>query len=279
MCGTMILVRTMTLAKSAIELAASLKAASNLPVVMLIDERRGSAGDCVYPKLSLNQAAYTHLQIHRPWDVGWRCGDYGFYLARTAFPEVERFWMIEDDVRISGDAGRFFDFFAARPEPDLLAARLRPADRNWWWWAHLSSTDAEPWRCFFPVVRLSARAIDALHLKRRAHSRSPSRVALWPNDEAFVATTVNQHGLACADLNGFGVSFYDDATFSYENVLRDESGEAARADGPPRLLHPVLSGQAYERKLARLRDMRERSSLGARVKRALVRRVNKLLAW
>ena len=44
MSGTMILVRTMTLAKPTIELAASLEAASNLPVVMLVDERRGLAG-------------------------------------------------------------------------------------------------------------------------------------------------------------------------------------------------------------------------------------------
>ena len=272
----MILLRTTEVTPPVLDLADRLGAASGLPVSMLVDERHGSVGPSRHPKLVLDADSYASLGLHLPTDVGWRCGDYGFYLARRVHPEVERFWMIEFDVRLTGDAALFFDAAAKRSDLDLLAGRLQPADRNWWWFAHLASADARPWRCFFPVIRLSARAIDQLYAKRRDHSRTLSRIALWPNDEAFVATTVVHEGLRRDDLNDLG-PFYDDETFSYENLLRDEGADTGT--GPPRLLHPVLDGERYTRKYARMQAAYRLDPLPFRVRRALVRRVNGFCAW
>ncbi|RYE93096.1 MAG: hypothetical protein EOO77_45940 [Oxalobacteraceae bacterium] len=184
--------------------------------------------------------------------------------------------MIEFDVRLIGNAALFFDAAAKRPDLDLIAGRVQPADRNWWWFPHLASADARPWRCFFPVVRLSARAIDRLHAKRRDHSRTLSRIALWPNDEAFVATTLVHEGLRHADLNDLG-HFYNDRTFSYENLLRDEGADAG--SGPPKLQHPVLDEESYARKHARMQAGYRSDTLAFRIRRMLVRRINGQRAW
>lgn len=273
----MILLRTTQLGPETLAFGDALRAASGQPLAVLVDERTGSVGDCRFPKLSLNKKTYGGLGLHLPGDVGWRCGDYGFYLARRHYPQVEHFWMIEDDVRITGDTRLFFERFAARPEFDLLAARLRPAGLDWWWWAHLASSDAKPYRCFFPVVRLSGRAIDTLYAKRRRHSRLPSRIALWPNDEAFVATTIARSRLNAADLNALGRVFYDEETFSYENVL---NGDNLPPSGPaPRLLHPVLFGDRYGMKIERRAREATRTPMHFRIRRAAVRRVNTLLGW
>lgn len=272
----MILLRTTTIDDGIVAFGEMLEAASDSPVVALVDERAATASGEGLPKLSLNAAAYAELGLFTPHDVGWRCGDYGFYAARRRFPEVERFWMIEFDVRILGRAAEFFERCAARGDLDLLAARLRPADQGWWWHGHVASANARPYRCFFPVVRLSAGAIDLLMARRMAHSRQLSRRLLWPNDEAFVATTVVESGLTWSDLNDLG-DFYDDETFSYEAVLDEAS--LPPSIGAPKLYHPVLSGERYARKVAQLARERRRESVGFRLQRAITRRINAKRRW
>jgi len=248
----MILLRTTRIDTSTRALAGDLRAASGGTVAMLVDERRGSQDAGGMPKVSVTDEACAALGLYRPADYGWRCGDYGFYLARRQYPAETHFWMIDYDVRIGGDAAAFFAACAARPEIDLLAAHVRATGRDWWWCASVASTDAEPRRCFFPVVRLSARAADVLLAKRRAHVRRPLRRLLWPNDEAFVATAVGAAGLSSADFNALGKTFYDDETFTYTEVI--DADEFVPGDGPPRLHHPVLSGEDLARKRRKLVD-------------------------
>jgi hypothetical protein len=275
----MILVRTTPEAlASASSLGDRLAAASGLAVAMLIDERRAPAGECRHAKIGLTRAGYADLGLHMPPDVGWRCGDYGLYAARHRYPQIEHFWLFEDDVRVTGDAERLFRISADLPELDLMVARLAPARADWWWWPHLSSSDAPPWRCFFPVMRISARALDTLHAIRRKHSGQLSRKALWPNDEAFVATTVVHQGFARADLNDVCPALYDDATFSYDNLLRADVDDRG-TDGPPRLLHPVLGGEAYARKAGRKAASHRPPSLAYLARRTIARRVNSLRRW
>jgi len=246
----MILLRTTRIDTGTRQLAADLGAASGDTVAMLVDERRGLQDAGGLPKVSVTDEACEGLGLYRPADYGWRCGDYGFYLARRQYPAATHFWMIDYDVRIGGDAPAFFAACAARPELDLLAAHVRATGRDWWWCASVASADAEPRRCFFPVVRLSARAADVLLAKRREHGRRPLRRLLWPNDEAFVATAVEAAGLSFADFNALGQTFYDDTTFTYTEVI-DGDGFAG-GEGPPRLYHPVLSGEDLARKRRKL---------------------------
>jgi hypothetical protein len=274
----MILIRTIDLAEPVLKFADHVRSMSGLPVTMLVDERHEVAGDCRHPKLRLTENSYAALKLYAPADAGWRCGDYGFYLARDTYPDVERFWMIESDVRIVGEADRFFSATESRTEYDFLAARLRPAETDWWWRPHASAVNAQPWRCFFPAVRLSARAIDLLYEKRKKQSKILSRRLMWPNDESFVATTIVGSVLRHADLNSLGNNFYSEDDFSYENII-DEDMLCVDRSGPPKLLHPVLSGLAYQRKKERVSAHGHSDPWAFRIRRAMVRRVNARRDW
>ena len=273
----MILLRTTRIDPEIRDMADRLKAASGETVAMLVDERRGESATDL-PKVGLTDAACAALGLHTPADFAWRCGDYGFYLARHLFPAETHYWMIEYDVRISGDAARFFVACAAHPTVDLLAADVRPTGRDWWWCANIASSDAQPYRCFFPVVRLSAKAVDTLAAKRRAHSRRPLRRLLWPNDESFVATAAVAAGLSTADLNDLGERFYDAETYSYTNVL---DGARFVVDGAdPQLHHPVLFGEDLARKLRRLKDAHSTPTpLHERAYRKIVAAANGTTRW
>jgi len=276
--GTVILVRTTRVNPAVQFLARSLAAASGEAVAALVDERRGPVDTGGLPKVSVTDAGVEAFGLHRPADYGWRCGDYGFYLARRQHPAEAHFWMVDYDVRIGGDASAFFAACAARAEIDLLAAHVRDTDRGWWWCASVAASDAVPRRCFFPVVRLSARAADALLAKRRQHGRRPLRRLLWPNDEAFVATAVAAAGLSSVDLNALGPTFYDDHGFTYTDVI--DGDDFVVGDGAPRLYHPVLSGEDLARKRAKLaRSERKPTPLWERAYRRALAAANARTRW
>jgi hypothetical protein len=207
------------------------------------------------PKISLTGETITELGLYdQAPKAFWRCGDYALYAARKALPQHDAFWMIEPDVRLRSE--RPCDVLARFPGPDqadLLAGRLRPAEADWDWGVTMQGEAGTIWRCLFAVVRLSARAIDLLYEERRA--LSVARIAMgadpktWPNDEAFVATTLARHGMALHDLNAFG-QVYDDIGFSYWFPVSERELETTGREGW--IYHPVLSGQAYFLKLCRL---------------------------
>ncbi len=276
-----ILIRTTSLDAETVAFGQALGHASGRPTAFLVDERKGpvSVADSFGPvgKVSLTIGACRGLGLYCPPDFAWRCGDYGLYVARHQHPDVEHFWMIESDVRfLGGDIAGFFDFFA-RIEADLLAGQIQAATPDWYWSHHASARDCAPFRCFFPVTRFSARALDVLLAKRVEHSRRLTRRLLWPNDEAFVATTLHAAGLICRDFNDFGRSFYDLKSFSFENVI---DGHAFTAEAPElRMYHPVLFGEAYARKLERLNAPRNLDTPTKRRIRRVLSEINRRTAW
>ena len=273
----LILVRTRTPSAEAFDWARQLATLSGAPAVLLVDTRQAGALEAADASvLAMTRDGDRELNLYAPADVGWRCGDYGFYAARARFPNATHFWMIEDDVRIGGDGAAFFAHAARFPGIDFLASCIRPAEPKWWWYGHATSRDAVPWRSFFPVTRLSGVAVDRLLAKRRHQSRLWTRRALWPNDEAFVATTIAALGLSHADLNALGPVFYYEDTFGYDHAL--DPAEIA-ADGPPRLLHPVLNAAALARRNARRREADKRSPLLHRAIGHALKLVNSAIRW
>ena len=173
----MILVRTMQCNDVVKALAQGLQQASKLEVIFLVDERKEPVETGSFEKLSITRDYFKDNGIYAPQDFAWRCGDYGFYMARRRYPEVHLFWMIEFDVRIIGQANRFFEAASARPEVDLLVAYLQQAKANWWWYPAAAAADVTAYRCFFPVTRLTARGIDCLFAK----AASPVEPAFTPD--------------------------------------------------------------------------------------------------
>lgn len=276
---TRVLVRTTRLDAEALALARRLQQASGAPVALVADARSGAA-DAVDPDvIALSSAACRALRLYCPPDFAWRCGDYGYYLARRRYPSTQRFWLIETDVAIcGGDAAEFFAFFAERArEVDLLAAKLRAADHFWYWTQFARGRNVQAFRCLFPITRLSARAIDAALVRRVAQGRRPPRRWLWPNDEALIATTLMNGDFVCRDFNDFGTTFYRDDSFFFGAPLQGERLQI-EARGP-RLVHPVLFGAAYAQKLAQLQQPEPRLSWVERRRRWLAAKLNAGSRW
>ena len=266
----MILLRIHDLTPGNRDLAEQL-AAVGIPFACVVDERNGHVDTAPWDKISLTVPACQALGLYCTDDMGWRTGDYGFYLARQKFPDVSRFWMIESDVRYGGDWADFFAMFK-RTLDDLLVAGLREADRGWFWEYTMAARGVAVWRCMFPVVRLSSRAIDMLRLRRVTMSQDKRRQRDWPNDEAFVATVMqNTLLINCADINEFGSAVYDAETFVFHRAM---DGDALQMrDGM--LYHPVLYGADYRAKVARHAGREYHSLLWRRIRRRVVREVNR----
>jgi hypothetical protein len=272
----LILVRTTTLDPETVAFGHRLEAASDRPVAFIVDERNGPVAGPV-DKVSLTEAACRGLGLFCPSDFAWRCGDYGLYLARRAHPDATHFWMIENDVRfVGGDMEQFFAFFEAK-DADLLAGYLKPATADWYWTHHASSRDSAAYRCFFPVTRFSARALDVLLAKRVEHSHRLMRRAIWPNDEAFVATTLTAAELICRDFNDFGRTFYDPENFSFRNVFNGADFSAEHSE--LRMYHPVLFGDAYARKMEKLHSPKNLDTPTMRRKRRVLSEINARTRW
>jgi hypothetical protein len=103
---------------------------SSMDVVYLPDGRKGQVPDEARPVIAINNPDLAQLGLHLTDDYAWRCGDYGLYLARKRFPNASAFWIIEGDVRFSGESPADF-FLAMRTcDADLLAPYLRPASAD-----------------------------------------------------------------------------------------------------------------------------------------------------
>jgi hypothetical protein len=276
---TRILVRTTRVDARLLELAERLRAASRHPVSLLADARFADAAPG-FDTIPVSRPALEALGLYCPRNFAWRCGDYGFYLARSRYPAAGRFWMIEYDVRFSVEGlEAFFAALEALPA-DFLVARLARADPDWYWSAAASARDAEPYRCLFPVTRLSARAVDLLLAKRRAHGRDALRRWFWPNDEVFVATTLMAAGLDCRDLNDGPAPVYDEESFGFFQPIEGGRFERGLAHRPGfRIFHPVLYGEDHAAKLRKLAGYTERSDLWKRLRRAALRRANARRRW
>ena len=255
MSRTALLIRTHFVDEPLLAFADGLRAEGVFDVFILADETRETLDFGGLPKVSLRADTAAALDVHDlPTNLYWRCGDYGLYAARQLLPDYDGFWMIEPDARLkSARPSDILSRFPACSEVDFLAGRLRPAEADWDWARTIQPEDGPVWRCLFAVVRVSAAAIDALYAERRRASivhRARGRDSeAWPNDEAFVASTLARLGFTCRDLNDFG-QIYDEAGFSFWLPISQREFDTSGRDGW--LYHPVLSGQPYFIKLCRL---------------------------
>jgi hypothetical protein len=259
MQGTVILIRTYYVDPEIVDLCQRLKASTGCSVALVLDRFRHHPGapadvDCI----PMTREVLEEFGLYMTGDASWRCGDYAYYTARRAYPAAEFLWMVEPDVRFNfDDAGDFFRLYAQRPDVDLFATQLGPADDTYAWTAMMAPFAERPQRCMFPVTRLSARAVDHLLIKRQELSgrfvsepgpdggqHSPAN---WPNDEVFVATEVFQAGMVSADLNSLGRSVYDHSTFSYQFPFSEQRFRLRPRDN--KIYHPVLQSDAFLRKV------------------------------
>ena len=255
----MILLRTHFVNDAIVELCALLEEKTGWRVCLMIDRMRDNP--CFLPSQSNIQLTRDLLEgmgLYVTHDALWRCGDYAMYAARQKFRDVAFFWMIEPDIRINlRDIGDFFYFFTRYRGYDLVASHLGVADERYSWTPMMAPFASELRKCMFPIVRLSAGALDHLYDQRRALGRRFSSEHLpgglkrsddsFPNDEVFVATELHRSNFKCMDINDTGIEFYSDKTFSFAFPIPDSRIRTARPDG--KIYHPVDVGSEYIRKV------------------------------
>lgn len=163
----------------------------------------------------IKKSDLSDLDLYTPNDYAWRCGDYSFYVTQDVF-NFDFVWLIEYDVYLNFKSpGDFFEFFED-DSSDLLAPFLREASPSWSWHQRMARFNPNVWHCLFPIIRLSRHAIRHLLSERQKLSLNFFRENLdnFPNDESFVATTLQSGGYSCRDINDSKPEFYSPKTFS-----------------------------------------------------------------
>jgi hypothetical protein len=267
MSNTAILFRTHKHNARVRSFAMQLARESGHSLVILGDETRTKLDFGEIPKLVLTKEYCREVGLYWQSDIGWRCGDYGLYLARRALPEFKRFWLIEYDVRLHfHHLSEFFTPFQ-NEAADLLVPDLRESEPNWFWYSAMRTRRSKIYQCIFPILRISSELIDALLRERLADSKTIIRKIEWPNDESFVATEAIQAGFLCKDLNDTGRRLYHmNETFSFNLPI---DGRLLEDTEPTRLIyHPVVFGSED---MAALRKRLRKRPLRGRIARRLIR--------
>jgi hypothetical protein len=164
------------------------------------------------------------------------------------FPHYEHYWVVEYDVRYSGNWESLFGTFDSSSSA-LVGTTLKRRDQcpHWSHWRalHLPTVEIEPsrWiRGFFPIYRMTRRALAELD---RAYQGGCAG-----HMEALVPTVLAGQGLEIEDVGGQGEfvrrgnenRFYENqphtnelspGTFVYRPVL------TRYGDRPDKLWHPV----------------------------------------
>lgn len=154
---------------------------------------------------------YTTAQIKElgwPFRDFWYNGDYPLLLFWRQYSNYHYYWMIEYDVRYTGCWSDFFQRFD-QDDADFLASYLLTyeEDPGWPWWYESSIECSMNYRrrAFFPVIRMSQRAVGLLH-----DARASGVTGLC---EPVTTSTLLLHEMRLADLN----SAPTDTRTVYEN--------------------------------------------------------------
>lgn len=228
---------------------------TNLPVFVVIDNSKSEIQiSDSFQKIMISSDELKSLNILHLDGWGWRCGDYFLIMARSVLRDYDYFWMIEPDLHVDFEnLGDFFNLFPSSDGVDLWAAELRTDDPSWYWHRSMEKYyDGKTARCFFPILRISARLIDEIATFRRDITAklniddSAGSVTLpndeFPNDEVVTATIAHTKGFVARDIN-FSQHFYTANTLRYGWPYSLRQISATRASGM--IYHPVLSGDPY----------------------------------
>lgn len=147
------------------------------------------------------------------------------------------YWLVEDDVRFSGDWKDFFDSFASSTSDFLSSVIETKAENpNWYWWTSLKTgneviAEEKLLKAFNPIYRLSRQALACID--------AYLRIGWMGHHEVLLPTLLYNKGFLVEDFGGEGTfvrpennaKFYDDTSMRIAPVLPD--------DRKNYLFHPV----------------------------------------
>ena len=142
-------------------------------------------------------------------NIMWACCDYPFYAVHKEFPDYDFYWSLDYDVYCNGNSYRvFFDKY--QTDADLIIHDYREiVDEPEWEWQYYSDwiyENSKKYGGFFPVVRLSNKAVKFLYKKRLEHAKIFENVKQdtnnkWLYGELFVPTELSNNGFSCQNLD------------------------------------------------------------------------------
>ena len=175
--------------------------------------------------------------------VVWYNGDCRFYYVRKFFPDYEYYWQIEYDVFCNSPTYEGFLKKFEGNDCDLLIEKFslgqKAGESRWEFNLDWIYKNYAIYGGFFPVVRLSARAVDFLYKRRLEHAKIYNYKGDWVFCELFVPTELMNNGFSCANLNEPNIHF--------ENIYLNDNRIFLTPDN--KLYHPVKSARDEINKL------------------------------
>lgn len=192
----------------------------------------------------LNTFSFTNSILHElgysPIEERLLPGSNHFPLLKfyREHPDYDYYWMVEDDVRFSGDWNDFFGKFSEN-HSDFLSANIMyyAEEPDWYWWYTLKTggedIPKDLWvKSFNPIYRLSHQALKCIdeHLLKG-----------WKgHHECFIPTLLHSKDFLLEDFGGKG-SFVKEGN---ENLYYDDECYGLRPIQPDgkkinKLYHPV----------------------------------------
>ena len=168
----------------------------------------------------------------------WYCADYVFYAVRKFFPDYERYWQFEYDVYCNGDSYKpFLNEYDVKDE-ELIIARLENcAEMDECFWADKAdwvyASNITKYSSFFPIVRISGKAIDFLYNKRLEHlNKFDPHNALdrWIFCEIFVPTELLNAGFKATSIDNQPMRFVPNYDLNEDRIFENPDNK---------IYHPV----------------------------------------
>lgn len=134
--------------------------------------------------------------------LGWRCGDHCFYAVYQCDSSYDYYWLIENDVYVDAEAIEKLLAESRRRDEDLLIHNFKPLLPGATWAKHYHHYyDETAYGGFFPLVRLSNRAVKYLQSERTALAQRYDGSRYYPNDESFVCGRLGNNGFSYGSIN------------------------------------------------------------------------------
>lgn len=195
---TLFLIRTNAFDLNSRLLGHRLSAAPNAKVVFVADERKGAVETGQFAKISNNEAALAGLGIRKlPPDWGWFCGDMCYYLGANAYPDFDRYALIESDVYIPECGAETFVRQLDECTSDFVAYQLGPTPQPKRFSRDLIELGLDPnWGCLFPVSRVGRDFVGVMQALRIHSLEAKLRL----NDEAIMCAAIQKAGASYTPL-------------------------------------------------------------------------------
>lgn len=198
-------------------------------------------------KVSLSTDFLEKNKLYSQGRVAWACGDYFYYVFRQQV-EAEHYWLIEPDVLLNLDSSADFFGFFVENTVDALVMNFGKAPEKWTWYQSAKNLLDPPYRCFFPLTRLSKSAVDVMYKKRQAISAdylAEKYTGQFPNDEALLANALMEQGIEPINLSSYFPEYFDD--FS---IVPSKNRKLSMEFCHNQIIHPVKTLDFYKNQLS-----------------------------